>query len=246
MIIKNHVTAANGLGFGGGLTIGTASSATISGSAISNNISDLYGGGIFMDGGATISMSGSQIYGNKAQPNGGGGVFVGGSGVSSGTIQNTIIASNDSYQIAEHKCPSITLAYLNNSIVGAVFTGSCGVQEATVAGFNNFSASDQTSGNTTNAPNVAMLLAVPSSDGPSTLAWSVAGATSVTISGVGTIAAATDTRDLAPGVTTNYSLTASSPGGSIGPVTAVGRRGDVLGSGVVRRHARAGRLRRRR
>ena len=237
LIIRNRVTLGT-YAFGGGLAIATSSSATISGTAISNNTSDQYGGGIFMDSNASIDMSASLIYANTASTNGGSGVFVGGSGNSSGTIQTTVIADNNTFQIAEHKCPAIALSYQNNTIVGGtgVFTGACGLTATTVSAFNNYSSSDGTLGNNANAsPSFARFLAVPSVGGPSTLAWSVARASNVTISGgVGSSLPDTSATDVSPGASTTYSLTAMlDGGGAVGPVSAVVTVATSWGAGAA-------------
>jgi hypothetical protein len=216
LVIRNTVSGG-AVPFGGGLLISTESAANISNSTLASNASSSYGGGIFMDQTATLNINSSQVYANSAAPQGGG-IFVGPNGIQAGSITNSILADNSNYQIAEHKCPALTLTYQNNTIVGSsgVFTGACGFTTSSVATFNGH-PSGKASGNNANAPTFARFLAVPRV-GPSTLAWSVGRATSVTISGVGTFSQATRTVDVAPTGSTTYNLSAVIPGGSVGPV----------------------------
>ena len=223
MILRNRVTMAS-FAFGGGLAISTASSANISTTAFSGNVSDLYGGGIFMNDGATLQMSGSQLYGNTTPAFGGGGLFVGGTSTS-GTVQGNTFADNSDYQIVEHRCPApvvIGLGYQNNTIVGGAgaYHGGC-VALATAAALNSHSGADATFGNNSNTPSFAKLLAVPANGVPATLVWTVARAASVTIAGVGTFAQAWGSVDVTPPASTTYSMTAAlTGGGSAGPVLA--------------------------
>ena len=220
MFIRNTV-AGGTVPFGGGLLVGTQSSAVLNGSTLAQNTAGLYGGGIFMDGTAVLQMAGSRIYDNTAPT--GGGLFVGPNGNNTGSVQNSIIADNSDYQIVEHRCPMTTLAYRNNTITprvgrNEIYLGFCGI--ATSISQLNSAASGLASGNTSDVPRFVHFLAAPAAGAASTLAWSVARATSVTISGFPSSAAKTGTLDVTPSATTTYSLTASTASGAIGPVTA--------------------------
>ena len=135
----------------------------------------------------------------------------------SGTIQSSIIADNIgtqlNAQIHEDACSSVT--YPNNLITPTAFSG-CPTLASRAPGTDS-----------TSKPRFAKFLAVPSAGTTTTLAWSVARATSVTIAGVGTWNSPnnspTGTVDVTPGSSATYSLTAtasSANGGNYGPVTA--------------------------
>ncbi|HUG37577.1 MAG TPA: hypothetical protein VML54_11535, partial [Candidatus Limnocylindrales bacterium] len=73
--------------------------------------------------------------------------------------------------------------------------------------------SGRASGNVDGAPSVVSFAATPDR-GPSVLAWSVAGATSVAITGApGPFTAPTGTKDVSPVVATQYTLTATTASG---------------------------------
>ena len=144
----------------------------------------------------------------------GGGLFVG-SG-QSGTIQSSIIADNTGTQlngqIHEDACSSVT--YPNNLITSTAFFGCASL------------ASRAPGTDSTSKPRFAKFLAVPSDGVTTTLAWSVARASSVTIAGVGTWNSPnnspTGTVDVTPGPSATYSLAAtasSANGGNYGSVT---------------------------
>ena len=209
-LIINNSVAGGANPYGGGL-LTTLSAATINTTTIAHNTAGQYGGGIFMDGGV-INMSGSQVYDNTAGA--GGGFFVGGG--QSGTIQSSIIADNIGAQlngqIHEDACSSVT--YPNNLITSTAFVG-CPTLASRAPGTDS-----------TSKPRFAKFLAVPSIGATTTLAWSVARASSVTIAGVGTWNSPnnspTGTVDVTPGPSGTYSLTAtasSANGGNYGSVT---------------------------
>jgi predicted outer membrane repeat protein len=211
-LIMNNSVAGGASPHGGGLLIAAMSAATINTTTIAHNTAGGYGGGIYMDGGV-LNMSGSHVYANTAAVGGG---FAEGPG-QSGTIQSSVIADNIgtqlNAQIHEDACSSVT--YPNNLITPTAFSG-CSTLAARAPGTDS-----------TSKPRFAKFLAVPSAGTATTLAWSVARASSVTIAGVGTWNSPnnspTGTVDLTPGSSATYSLTAtasSANGGNYGPVTA--------------------------
>jgi hypothetical protein len=229
LIIANTVSGGS-LAFGGGLLITSTSSATVSGTTFARNAAGQYGGGIFMDDSANLQMTSSQIYDNSASAQGGGGLFVGPNGASSGTVQNSIIADNTGYQIAEHLCPRTFLTYQSNTITprsgsNDIYFGGCpsSLFTATTVGQFNSSPSGRASGNNSNVPRFAHFLAAPAAGTRFTLAWSVARATSVTISGVGTFNnTPTGAVDVNPGASAAYTLTATASAANGGNYGAVG------------------------
>jgi VCBS repeat protein/parallel beta helix pectate lyase-like protein len=219
MIIRN--TVAGGSAFGGGINVNTSATATISGSTIAGNTaagaSFGLGGGMFMDGGTSINISGSNIYGNAAGNRGGG--VSSGNAAQTGIIQNSTIADNspNTSQINEDFCTSVL--YQNNTITP--LSGN-----TPFSGCGNVPYPGRATGNNSNPPSFAQFLAVPTAGTSSTLAWSVARATSVTIPGVGTWNSPTNsptgTVDVTPASSTTYSLTASTANGPISPPPPVG------------------------
>jgi hypothetical protein len=206
MIIRNSVVGDPVSPFGGGLLIGLSSSASLTGTTIAQNNAGLFGGGVFMDQTAAINMNGSSIYDNTAGSRGGG-LFVGPNGSQSGTIQNSVIADNSNAQVNEDACSSVT--YLNNTITPK--SGS--IQ------FSGCNPGARASGNSLAVPRFAQFLAVPSAGTSSTLVWSVARATTVTIPSVGTFnGTPTGTVDVSFASPTTYALSATTPTGPIGPL----------------------------
>ncbi len=209
MIIRNTVSTAVNQ-FGGGVLVGTVSSAALTGTTIAHNTAFL-GGGIFLNDTAALTMSASNVYDNSVVGTNsrGSGIFVGGSGSQTGSVQSSIVADNTDTlfhsQIHEEACSAIT--YQTNTLTGAAQFSGC-----TVGG--------RASGNNSNVPQFAHFLAVPGAGTSSTLVWSVARATSVTIAGLPASNQATGSVDVTPSVSTNYSLTASTPSGPVGPLTA--------------------------
>jgi parallel beta-helix repeat protein len=221
LIIRN--TVSGGSAFGCGINVNTNATATMSGTTIAHNTAAGnvgFGGGIFIDGGTAINISASNIYDNAAG-NRGGGVFSGNS-AQSGIIRNSTIADNSSPtpgQINEDFCTSVT--YQANTIAGLT-------SNTPFSGCGGLVGSTRVTGTTTSPVRFAQFLAVPSTGTSSTLAWSVARATSVTIAGgVGTWSSPnnspTGTADVTPGSSTTYSLTATATpanGGNYASVTA--------------------------
>ena len=218
LVIRNTVSGGS-LPFGGGILIATTSTATISGSAIAHNTASGgsgFGGGIFMDGGVNIQMSTSQVYDNTASSRGGG-IFVGGSGGGqTGTIQTSTIADNNlgstaTGQINQDACSTIN--YTNNVITplsgSSLFSGCLPGTRAT--------------GTTSTVPRFSRFLAVGTGMS-TTLAWSVARATTVIVAGVGTFTSPTNsptgTVDVTPASSTTYSLTATATSPNGGNYTA--------------------------
>jgi hypothetical protein len=220
LIIRNTVTGGANP-YGGGILIGSSFSpntaaANITGSTIAQNIAGQHGGGIFANDGSVINMSTSNVYANTAGTRGGG-LFVG-VVPQSGTIHNNIIADNVSTQLSGQinedggSCSGVL--YQNNLITPTAFSVGCSSIASRVSGTD-----------TTSAPRFAQFLVVPADAAgtPSTLAWSVARAMSVTITGVGgpfSGLPATGTVDVTPASSATYSLTATATGGNYSPVTA--------------------------
>jgi FG-GAP-like repeat len=214
MIIRNTVSGS-GTAFGGGIIVQGSSNAAFTGSTVAHNTGNL-GGGIFLDGTAALSMSASNVYDNAAVGTNtrGSGIFVGGSGSQTGSIQNSIVADNTDTlfhsQVHEEVCSNSAITYQNNTLTPA-------------PGFSpapNCSVGGRASGNNSNVPQFAHFLAVPGAGTSSTLVWSVARATSVTIAGLPASNQSTGSVDVTPAASTTYSLTASTPSGSVGPLTA--------------------------
>lgn len=210
LIIRNRVEGGAVAPFGGGILITTESSAGITGSTVAANYAGLFGGGIFMDQNAALQMNSSNLYDNSSGSRGGG-LFVGATGSQTGTVQYSIIADNSSAQINEESCSGII--YRNNTITPK--SGTTNFSGCTPSG-------SRLSNNNSNPPRFAHFLASPASGISASLAWSVARATSVTISGT-TFTQSTGTMDVAPASSTTYTLTAtatSANGGNYGAVTA--------------------------
>jgi hypothetical protein len=231
MIIRNTVSGG-GVPFGGGILISTFSTATINGTTIARNTAGVYGGGAFIDGDSSLQLSGSQLYDNSVisppSGQGGGGLFVGPNGNNLGQVVGNIIADNNGYQIVEHPCPKARLTYTNNTITpkagnNDLYMSGCPGSAENVTTITRFEALGNTSGNTSGLPRFVHFLAVPRAGTTVTLAWSVARATSVTITGVGTFnGVPTGSVDVTPTGSTTFTLTAtatSANGGNYGPVT---------------------------
>jgi FG-GAP-like repeat len=208
-LIINNTVSGGGNPYGGGILL-SMSAASISGTTIAHNTAGQHGGGLFLNDQSSISMNFSHVYGNAAGTRGGG-LFLGVG--QSGTIQNSIIADNTGVspnsQIHEDACNAVN--YPNNLITAPALSGCASIASR---------APGMSSGN----PRFAHFLAVPASGTSVTLAWSVARATSVTISGVGTFNnVRTGTADVTPSASGGFTLTAtasSANGGNYGPVTA--------------------------
>jgi predicted outer membrane repeat protein len=226
MIVRNTVSGGS-TPFGGGLLIGTWSAASLSGTTLARNTAAHYGGGIFMDDNVNLSLDGSQVYDNSANAagGGGGGLFVGPTGTNSGTVQNSTIADNSGFQIVEYPCPKTRLTYTNNTITprsgnNDLYVTGCAPAE-TITSISAFNALPNTSGNNSNVPRFAHFLAVPAAGASTTLVWSVARASSITIPGVGVFNnTPTGSTDVTPTSSVTYSLTGSTASGAIGPVYA--------------------------
>jgi predicted outer membrane repeat protein len=233
LISRNNNNA--GSGFGGGLTIVIGSSATLTGVRIAANQALHYGGGIFADSNVALSVSGSTIYRNTA-PDGGGAIYVGQSGPNTGTIQTSALVDNsatssDATTILEACPPPASapyLSYLNNTIVSSassiVYTGFCNPPgPLTVSGLNAL-PSGKASGNTgtlslARVQSLAYFAVTPDYF-PAVLAWSVIRATSVSITPPvsPTPSGDTGTVDVNGVATVNYSFSATTQLGSVGPI----------------------------
>lgn len=208
LIINNSVISGSNP-YGGGILVTTLSAATINTTTISHNTAGQHGGGVFVNDNSSINMTGSNIYDNTAGTRGAG-IFVGAG--SSGIVQGNVFADNTgTAQINEDGCTTVT--YPNNLVTPAAFSG-CGTLASRAPGTDS-----------TSDPRFATFLAVPSTGTSMTLAWSVARATSVTVSGIGTWNSPnnspTGSVDVSPGASTIYSLTATATGANGGNYTAV-------------------------
>jgi hypothetical protein len=224
LISRNKSNAGNGLG--GGLAVLAGSSATLTAVRIAVNQASQLGGGIFADVNTTLSVSGSSIYRNTATN--GGGLYVGSTGTS-GTVQTSALVDNVGTTIAEN-CPASAprLSYTSNTIVASgttiIYTGSCNPPGTlTVAGLNAL-PSGRASGNTgtLSLATVRSLayFAVTPDFFPAVLAWSVIRATGVSITPPvsPTPTGDTGTVDVNGMATVDYSFSATTPLGSVGPI----------------------------
>jgi predicted outer membrane repeat protein len=224
LISRNKSNTGNGLG--GGLTLVAGSAATLTGAHVARNQASQLGGGIFFEQNTSLSVSGSSIYANTAAN--GGGLYVGSNGTS-GTVQTSALVDNIGTTIAE-QCPASAprLSYLNNTIVATgtstIYTGICTPPGAlTVAGLNAL-PSGRASGNTgtLSLATVRSLayFAVTPDYFPAVLAWSVIRATSVSITPAvsPTPSGDTGTVDVNGVATANYSFSATTQLGSVGPI----------------------------
>jgi hypothetical protein len=228
LVSRNKNNAGDG--FGGGLSLVRGTNATLNGTHVAANEASQFGGGIFADVNATLSVTGSSIYRNTAG-NTGGAIFVGSNGANGGTVQTSALVDNVGTTIAEQCPPSAPrLSYLNNTIVTnattTIYTGMCSPPGAlTVAGLNAL-ASGRASGNT-GALSLATVqslayFAVTPDYFPAVLAWSVIRATSVSISPPVAPAPTGDTGtvDVNGAATVDYSFSATTPLGGVGPIGA--------------------------
>ena len=228
LIMRNAVSGGQ-TPFGGGLMIISSSSATVTGSTFAGNHAGVYGGGIFMDGTAHLNLQWSRIYNNTASSGngfGGGGLFVGPNGDNTGSVSNSIIADNTQYQIYENQCPKTDLSYTNNTITARagssdLYVSTCSPFQAATS-IAAFEGMGNTSGNNSNLPRFAHVLAAPQVGSRFTLAWTYGRASNVSVSGVGDVAGPTGAVDVVPGASTSYTLQASASSGNGGNYAATG------------------------
>lgn len=216
-IFRNRVTGTGARG--GGLTI-LASTATITNSTLAGNSAPAEGGGLYVDLQSAITVNGSNLHRNSGSQ--GGAIFA--VPPATGIVQNSVIADNVGIQIAEAvpaPCAGIpVLMYVNNVIAaqGAtnIYRSSCiPPGDVTVAGLNAL-PSGRASGNTSGPPVFASFRATPG-QGASVLGWSVARATAINISSLGSVPAPTGTQDVNPPCPATFNLTADT---FAGPVAA--------------------------
>ena len=222
-VLRNSLTGGGSLSFGGGIAL-FDSNTSVTGATIASNLALLGGGGIFLNGG-TVSIDGANIYGNTASgisPSRGGGIFVALNPAPVGTVQRSIIADNTNFQIAEDVCPPAigpVLSYLNNVITprpgfNDAYHSVCNPPGDNTAAQLNALPSGRASGNTAAVPVFASFTATPD-NGPSVLSWTVARASSVSISGLGSKPGPTSSQDVAPAACPQtFVLTASTFSGS--------------------------------
>lgn len=226
LVSRNRNNAGDG--FGGGLMLANGTSATLGGVRVARNEASAFGGGIFADANATVSVSGSAIYANSAG-NTGGGIFVGSNGTNAGTVRTSALVDNVGTTIAE-QCPSPAtagrLGYLDNTIVSSltptVYDGVCNPPgPLTVAGLNGLSNSSGNTGTLSLATVQSLAyFGVTPDVFPAVLAWSVIRATGVSIAPPVSPAPSGDTGtvDVAGVATVDYSFSATSPLGGVGPI----------------------------
>lgn len=214
-IFRNRVTGSAARG--GGLTL-LASSGTITDSTLADNSAPAEGGGLYADLESAITVDRSNLYRNSAGTRGGA-IFA--APTATGVVQNSVIADNIGIQVAEDVVCSGTipaLRYSNNVLVAQgtaiVYRSNCNPPgDLTVAGLNALPGG-RASGNTSATPVFASFRATPA-ERPSVLAWSVARATSITITNVGAVSAPTGTQDVNPACDTTFVLTSNTPSGSV-------------------------------
>jgi FG-GAP-like repeat len=212
-VLLNRVNA-NPSSYGGGMQVVLGSTLSMSNTTIARNSAAALGGGLFLDLGTLVDISGSRIYANTAAS--GGGLYVGNSqSAPSGSVRNSIIADNSARQIHEQACAPLVrtiLTYQNNTITpragsNDIYFSTCGGETTSISAFNALPAG-RASGNNSNVPSFATFRSTPDV-GSAVLSWTVARATSVTVSGVGTVGGDANTAHVAPAVTTSYTLTAN-------------------------------------
>jgi predicted outer membrane repeat protein len=223
-VFRNQATGNTG-GQGGGGLIVISATATITDTTFAGNSATQFGGGMFFHQGSAVTVERTNIYANTAGSGpsaGGGGIFVTRTApLPTGVVRNSVIADNTNFQIQEEACPPLTapiLQYRNNTLAalsGGLYNSTCfppGVVNTATA--LNALPSGRTSGNVDGIPSFVSFAAIPDR-APSVLAWSVARATSVTITGAtGPFEAPTGTKDVSPTGNTQYLLSASTPSGS--------------------------------
>jgi hypothetical protein len=218
LVMRNSV-AASGQSYGGGVLIALGATLTIQNSTVARNSAVNFGGGLFVDDAATLNMSAVNVYANTAAS--GGGLYVGSNGPPSGTVQNSTIADNTTYQIHEQACGSLQrtiLTYQSNTVTpqsgqSDLYFSTCGGATSSISGFNSL-PSGRASANTSSAPSFIAYLGVPAY-APSVLGWSVSRASAVSIAGVGSFNGDTGTTNVTPAANASYTLTnTGGPAGS--------------------------------
>ena len=221
LVSRNQANGANGEG--GGLQILDSSVVTLTDVRVAANTASKTGGGAKFDI-AGISISRSAFHNNTAAAASGGGIFVGPQG-NTGTVADSAFVDNTGIDIVEQCPPSGSapfLTYTNTRFgtTGIVYSAICPPGQLNQAGFEALpNASGTASIGLADVQARALFMAVPA-ESPSTLAWSVIRATSVTIApGVGTITTnpQTGTADVTVAATTTYTLTAATPLGMLNP-----------------------------
>jgi hypothetical protein len=222
-------TSNTGNGIGGGLAT-FASSSTFTAARIAANQASQLGGGVYADLNSTLSVEGSSIYRNTAG-NTGGALYVGPNGTNGGTVHASALVDNVGTTIAEH-CPASAprLTYTSNTIVSSststIYTGICSPPGSlTVLGLDSL-PSGRASVNTgvlalATIRSLAYFAVTPDFF-PAVLGWSVMRATGVSITPPVSPAPTGDTGTVdVDGIgTVDYSFSAGTPLGSVGPIVA--------------------------
>jgi hypothetical protein len=217
--LRNRALSTSGIGGGGALYLLSTTTA-ITGTTFADNATGSRGGAILAEGGGSLQVNTSRIYKNSATVNGGGGILIsGGPPLSGGLVQNSVIADNVNWQIAEDDC---VIGYTGNSVTPRVgftdfYMSPC---KGTATSFNTFNGFFP--GNNANAPTFVSFAARPGT-GKSVLAWSAARATAINVNpGVSGETAPTGAADVQPACTTTYGLTANNPSRTASATVAVG------------------------
>lgn len=219
-VFRNQATGTAG-GEGGGGLILIHATATVADTTFAGNTAAQFGGAIFVHQGTALTVERSNLYANAAGSGaaaGGGGMFVTRTApLPTGVVRDSVLVDNANFQVQEEACPPLLapiLQYRNNTLSGGSLYNSVCFPPGVVTSVSTFNAlpSGRASGNVGGAPSFVSFAATPDR-GPSVLAWSVAGATSVAITGApGPFTAPTGTKD-GPVVATQYTLTATTASG---------------------------------
>jgi hypothetical protein len=227
LISRNRSNTGNGIGGGAAMF---ASSATFTAARVAANQASHLGGGLYADLNSTLSVSSSSIYRNTAG-NAGGGLYVGPNGTNGGTVHASALVDNVGTTIAE-QCPSSAprLTYTSNTIASGststIYTGICVPPGSlTVSGLDSL-PSGRASGNSdvlalATIRSLAYFAVTPDFF-PAVLAWSVMRATGVSIAPPVSPAPSGDTGtvDVDGMSSADYSFSASTPLGNVGPIVA--------------------------
>jgi hypothetical protein len=226
---------------GGGALFLLGSITTIAGSTFADNTAASRGGAIFVAGGGLLQVDASRLYNNAAGPSGGGGLFVGGNPAlsSASYVQNSVIAHNAGFQIAEDTC---VVGYANDTVTprpnqSDFYTSlnappPCRGDARSLSTFQAFFGGSHDASPPTFVAFGAFPPAKPAafgqSAGRSVLAWSAAQAAAINVNpGVSGETSPIGTADVQPACTTTYALAASNPSRAAAATVS------VLGAGPV-------------
>ena len=239
-LLMNGATASGGSG--GGIAA-VASTLALAETTLAGNVAAWNGGGLFVDLGGSLDIDSSAFVGNTveaAQPVAGAALMVTdqparGGTPAGGTVRNTTFAGDmanpdvKDFEIVEYGCnpPGFsTIQYTGNAFAPASGTGVyaryCGASAPDAASLNQLSGKG--ANNVDGAPPLLVFAAAPATIAPggtSMLAWVAPGASTVDVTGVGTVPGPIGATAVSP--TTTATFAASSSGGSVAAtVTVVG------------------------